>query len=227
MTKNALAFVLANLLENVCARNDQVSCLRSKFHSLTLPTVSLSEYLDRIVKYSACSVESLILSLIYIDRVITQSSSFVVNFYSIHRVILTSVRLASKFHDDAHFNNTYYARIGGISIKEMNALEAELYSMLSYDLLVPKETYDLYYQQVFKDTNMVIPALHTTTVVPAQDHATVVMPAFDTVIILDFFQKKVPDRISAQRESRFACAQPQKKKIKLNPNAKNFVSQRV
>ncbi len=42
----------------------------------------------RIYKYSKCSVECLVLGLIYIDRFI-QSSGIQVNSLTVHRVLLT------------------------------------------------------------------------------------------------------------------------------------------
>ena len=52
--------------------------------------------------------------------------------------------LASKFFDDVYFNNAYYARVGGISNVEVNALEMELLRMISFSLFVQPEQYGRY-----------------------------------------------------------------------------------
>jgi hypothetical protein len=39
-----------------------------------------------------------------------------------------------KFFDDIYYNNTYYAKIGGISLLELNQLEKEFISNINYDL---------------------------------------------------------------------------------------------
>jgi hypothetical protein len=44
--------------------------------------------------------------------------------------------VAAKFADDFFYKNEYYAKIGGISRAEMNALELELLRQLNYDLFI-------------------------------------------------------------------------------------------
>ena len=39
----------------------------------------------------------------------------------VHRLLITSIMLASKFFDDVYYNNAYYARVGGISNIEARA----------------------------------------------------------------------------------------------------------
>ena len=41
--------------------------------------------------------------------------------------------VAAKYSDDIYFNNKYYARVGGISGSEMNALELEFLFRLKFD----------------------------------------------------------------------------------------------
>ena len=42
----------------------------------------------------------------------------------VHRLLITSIMLASKFFDDVYYNNAYYARVGGISNIEARAAPA-------------------------------------------------------------------------------------------------------
>ena len=48
--------------------------------------------------------------------------------------------LASKFFDDVYYNNAYYARVGGISNGEVNALEMEMLRMISFSLLCSRSS---------------------------------------------------------------------------------------
>jgi len=50
--------------------------------------------------------------------------------------------LASKFFDDVYYNNSYYARVGGISNAEVNSLEMELLRMISFSLFVQPDQYE-------------------------------------------------------------------------------------
>ncbi|XP_037409391.1 cyclin-P3-1-like [Triticum dicoccoides] len=61
--------------------------------------------------------------------------------FSVHRLLITSVAVAAKFTDDAFFNNTFYARVGGINTIEMNRLELHLLFNLDFRLKVNLETF--------------------------------------------------------------------------------------
>ena len=76
----------------------------------------------RISKYSGCSEECFILSLIYVDRLINQNQNLIVNSLCVHRLIITSIMLAAKFFDDQYFNNAYYGKVGGVNCKGINCI---------------------------------------------------------------------------------------------------------
>jgi hypothetical protein len=44
--------------------------------------------------------------------------------------------VAAKFFDDVYYNNEYFAKVGGISNKELNALEIEFLNYLNFNLFV-------------------------------------------------------------------------------------------
>lgn len=109
--------VLACVLNQLCARNDRLPHKGvSKFHALRPPAIGIKDYLQRVLKYAACSGECFVLSLVYIDRIIQSNPTFVVNSLNIHRLLITSVMLAAKSYDDQYFNNAYYAKVGGMYI---------------------------------------------------------------------------------------------------------------
>ena len=66
----------------------------TKFHGLRAPSISVPNYLQRISKFSGCSNECFILSLIYIDRLITRRK-IVMDTLNVHRLIITSIMLAA------------------------------------------------------------------------------------------------------------------------------------
>lgn len=96
----------------------------TKFHGLKPPGISIPEYLNRISRFSGCSDPCFVLSLIYIDRLITRKR-IVLDHLNIHRLIITSVLLAAKFFDDHYLDNAHYAAVGGIPTRELNSLEVE------------------------------------------------------------------------------------------------------
>jgi hypothetical protein len=43
-----------------------------------------------------------------------------------------------KFYEDNYFENSIYAKIGGISVQEMTFLEKEFLKMIDFELLIKK-----------------------------------------------------------------------------------------
>ena len=60
-------------------------------------------------------------------------------------MIKDRVMAAAKFYDDSFFNNELYARIGGVSVDELNALELEFVFLINFSLLITQEEFQKYY----------------------------------------------------------------------------------
>lgn len=106
--------VLSNLLDRLILANEtkpQNSAFL-KFQSAYCPDVSVHAYLGRIQKYANCSDACLILAMVYIDRLIEAPNGLVLSRLNIHRLVITSVLMAVKFHDDLFYNNAYFAKLG-------------------------------------------------------------------------------------------------------------------
>ncbi|RVW25504.1 Cyclin-U1-1 [Vitis vinifera] len=59
-------------------------------------------------------------------------------------LLVTSVMVASKMLDDVHYNNAFYARVGGVSNAELNRLELELLFMLDFGVVVSSRVFESY-----------------------------------------------------------------------------------
>lgn len=58
----------------------------------------------------------------------------------IFRIILACLVVAIKYNEESYANH-YYAKVGGISLEEMNTLEKELLQLLDYNLFVSQEEF--------------------------------------------------------------------------------------
>lgn len=114
------------------------------FHATRVPTISIRDYVGRIFKFFRCSGACYILALIYIDRLLKKHPDIMFSPLSSHRLVLTSMLVAAKFHDDVFYSNAYYAKIGGLKVPELNALEAQFIKMLDWKFQVQAEEYDVY-----------------------------------------------------------------------------------
>jgi hypothetical protein len=110
------------------------------FYAKKIPSMSMEDYLNRIIKYSELQDSSLIISIIYIIKTCDRNN-YILNFNNIHRILLTSVIVAIKYNEDDFYKNTQYSKIGGIPLDELNRLEYEFCSSLDFNLHVDVETY--------------------------------------------------------------------------------------
>lgn len=52
--------------------------------------------------------------------------------------------LAAKYNDDDYYKNNYYAKVGGISLEEMNMLENQFATCIDYNFFVKQEDFNTY-----------------------------------------------------------------------------------
>lgn len=115
---------------------------KSGFFSPRQPRISLKTYLrHHIQKHCKCSDECFVLALVYISRITKMEPSITVCKLSVHRLLFFAVLLAIKFHDDERYSNRYYAKVGGMPIKEVNMLELNFLKFLHWKTVVQPDEY--------------------------------------------------------------------------------------
>ena len=117
----------------------------SPFTSLSIPSISLSDYLHRIWKYSKIEETSLIIGLIYIDR-LCKKKKIILTEFNVHRIVFCCIIIAVKFNEDK-----YYSKIGGMDLKQLNEMEMELLISINFDLFIESKVYDKYYRNLCAD----------------------------------------------------------------------------
>ncbi|EDO17710.1 hypothetical protein Kpol_1033p13 [Vanderwaltozyma polyspora DSM 70294] len=73
-----------------------------------------------------------------------QLQIFVMDSYNIHRLIIAGVTVSTKFFSDLFYSNSRYARVGGISLQELNNLELQFLLMCDFHLLISVEELQRY-----------------------------------------------------------------------------------
>jgi len=147
----ALGKVLARLVSSSEVSNQgesAASCVKSRFDAVSVPKVSLHDYLFRIEKHFQCSLECYVFALVYIDRILKLHPQYRVTPLNIHRLLVTSVMVAAKFQDDIYYGNDFYARVAGVTLKEINALEAHFLRLMAWHVNVSIHEYNGYHVQM-------------------------------------------------------------------------------
>eukprot|EP00298_Acanthocystis_sp_HF-20_P002237 c12681_g1_i1.p1 GENE.c12681_g1_i1~~c12681_g1_i1.p1 ORF type:complete len:185 (-),score=32.75 c12681_g1_i1:41-595(-) len=143
--------VLGCVLEQVVNRNDKIPVQPEHmtiFHAYKPPAISAQDYLTRVNKYVNCSNECYVMALIYLDRLIQLNPNFMISSMNVHRLLITSIMLAAKFFDDVYYNNNFYARVGGVPLTELNALEIEFLFLVNFSLHIETDEYEKYRKQL-------------------------------------------------------------------------------
>jgi len=116
--------------------------LISVFHNDEIPKISIYDYITRIINYTNCEENTLILSLIYLDKLIMKNLKL--SIYNIHRFLFASILIAIKVNEDRIYKNDYYSVIAGISLKELNLIECNFLSILDFQLFVNEKVFNNY-----------------------------------------------------------------------------------
>lgn len=158
----AFVEVLASILDQICQSNEPLARAkysgegsgsrspRCRFRALRPPSISVHDYLERLMTYSGCSSSCFVLALVYLDRLIQNSPGLFVSTFNVHRLLIASGVVAAKFVEDAYYDNNHWARMGGIGLPEMNALETELLLTLGFELYVAPDVYRQYEHEIYE-----------------------------------------------------------------------------
>lgn len=139
---------IANVLIEIIQENSTTSnasyIKKDFFFSKQIPKISLEDYIKRIVTLSNIEIPTLISSIMYIDR-LCERNTYVLCNNNIHRIFLSAIVVSAKINEDRHVSSGDFAKIGGVSIEEMNNLEYKFCSYLDYNLYISQEYYDKYF----------------------------------------------------------------------------------
>ena len=142
--QNYLNFISNIILDNsdiVKDKSEQNSYLY--FVSIRLPSISLESYVEYLLCSGIVIIENIdglcVHSLIFLQRLLKCDIRF--DLYTCHRFVLTSLLLASKIYEDDYCVNLYWAKIGGVSLSNLNHMELEFVKFVSFNLFVSKELF--------------------------------------------------------------------------------------
>ena len=143
---------ISDLLSDIC--DDNAKNLKGEknlyikpFLMRNIPPISIKDYLERLCKYSKIDTSTIILILIYIDR-ICNIQKFKLTYYNVYKLILASMIIAIKYNEDEYYSNKFYSKLGGVSISEIVFLEYNFLSLIHYNLFVNNELFKKYNEYI-------------------------------------------------------------------------------
>ncbi len=127
---------VSNLNEQAIEKHETIRCAYSTRGSMN---ISLLQYAQRIAVYSGMSASCWPMAMIYIRRMQEDASlpKVIILHRNLHRMLASVTLIATKFIDDAPFDNQTFADLYGVSLIELNHLELFTLDALKWKLNVP------------------------------------------------------------------------------------------
>ena len=148
--------IISDLFINICEENkikkSNKNFLIKSFTNKFIPSISIKDYILRLAKHSKVNESTIIIVLIYIDR-ICNINHLNLTYYNIHKLILASFILAIKYNEENYYSMAFYSKIGGISLSELNNLEFECLILIRYNLFIQPKLFDKYYKDLMSLKN--------------------------------------------------------------------------
>lgn len=131
------------------------------FQAKSIPTISIKNYLSRILRYCPSTNQVFLSLLVYFNRMKSLSNVFTLNSYNIHRLIIAGITVSSKFLSDIFYTNSRYAKVscgladvdtlthiqvGGLPLSELNQLELHFLLLNDFNLFINKSEIDFYFK---------------------------------------------------------------------------------
>jgi hypothetical protein len=82
----------------------------------------------------------------YIDRLCSLYPAFSITSLTVHRFLITAATVSAKGLSDSFWNNSTYARVGGIKLAELGLLELEFLYRLDWRIVPKPEVLVDYYR---------------------------------------------------------------------------------
>ena len=146
-----LVILISSMLMELIRYNDAIP-LRdghlTRFHSRAPPGISVQDYLQRLTTHATLSPPILLSMVYYIDRLCALYPSFTISSLTVHRFLITSATVASKGLSDSFWTNKTYARVGGVSLKELALLELEFLARVEWRIVPRAEVLVDYYRSL-------------------------------------------------------------------------------
>ncbi|KAL8704880.1 MAG: hypothetical protein Q9201_001996 [Fulgogasparrea decipioides] len=146
-----LVVLISNMLMELVRFNDDIPLKDgrlTRFHSRAPPGISIKDYLQRLTTHATLSPPILLSMVYYIDRLCALYPAFTISSLTVHRFLITSATVASKGLSDSFWTNNLYARVGGVSLKELALLELEFLWRVEWRIVPKPEVLVDYYRSL-------------------------------------------------------------------------------
>ena len=113
------------------------------------PAISLLDYLRRILTFLKLDFSTLIIAMIYIDRICREK--VFLNEFNVHRIMVISIYIAYIYNEDKTYDNNYLSLVSGMSKNEIVTLEEDFLELIEFKLFINDSLFNQYKDCVLSD----------------------------------------------------------------------------
>jgi hypothetical protein len=143
-----LGVLIAGMLMDLVEINDKIPLKDgslTRFHSRAPPGISIKDYLNRLIVHATLSQPILLSMVYYMDRLCALCPGFTISSLTVHRFLIAAATVAAKGLSDSFWTNNTYARVGGVSVKELALLELDFLEKMGWRIVPQPEVLGDYY----------------------------------------------------------------------------------
>ncbi len=135
---------ILNYYSKIYTNDDNYETYFEKYFQICDKTISIEDYINRLISHLDISKNLIVVSSIYINRLRIKF-----NYNNFHKIILISLLIANKFLEDDNMNNKFWADCGGIPLLQLNKLEIKFLIKINYNLYIGEEEFYKKYDEIF------------------------------------------------------------------------------
>ena len=135
---------ILNYYSKILTNDDNYETYFEKYFITCDKTISIEDYLKRLIMYLDISKNLIVVSTIYLNRL-----KIKFNYNNFHKIILISLLVTNKFLEDDNINNKFWADCGGIPLDLLNKLERKFLIKINYNLYIREEEFCIKYDEIF------------------------------------------------------------------------------
>ncbi|USP80597.1 uncharacterized protein yc1106_07871 [Curvularia clavata] len=140
-----LGVLISDMLMELVRLNDGYP-LRDGTLTRAPPGISVRDYLSRLIVHATLSPPILLSMVFYVDKLCAMYPAFTISSLTVHRFLITAATVAAKGLSDSFWTNSLYARVGGVSVRELALLELEFLRRLDWRIVPKPEVLVDYYK---------------------------------------------------------------------------------
>ena len=134
--------ILSNsIANNNC--NDNKYSYENLFKAQKLPSISIINFICKLVKYANIENNTLIVSLIILDRFLNATKTSLTQ-ENVYILTLISIVISCKYLQDVILDDTSFAVLGSMNVKSFSLYEGAFLSALNYNIYVSQLEFSNY-----------------------------------------------------------------------------------